>query len=140
MHIRTLRNIKSVNLVDRLSRAIFGSRLQMSEFESGCCPSSVNGRIHFYSQTYHRLFPVDLDIEKVWEISLLQSDAIIAADVEVLTVAGTLSSNLFDTSESIWTRAISGAALVHLYSSNNMERIAVEKFIEAAHLGDLRRL
>ena len=134
MHIRTLRNIKSVNLVDRLSRAIFGNRLQMSEFESGCCPSSVNGRIHFYSQTYHRLFPVDLDIEKVWEISLLQSDAIIAADVEVLTVAGTLSGNLFDTSESIWTRAISGAALVHLYSSNNMERIAVEKFIHQISL------
>ena len=101
----------------------------MSEFESTCCPSSVNGRIHFYSESYHRLFPVDLDIEKVWEISLLQSDAILAADVEVLSVAGTLGSNLFDTSKSIWTRAISGAALVRLYSSNDMVPIAVEKLI-----------
>ena len=102
----------------------------MSERRSNSLKSSIDERVHFHSETYQRLFPVNLDIEKVWEISLLQSDSILGADVKDLSIAGELSSNLFDSCKSVWTRAISGAALVHFYSSQNMENIAVKKFIE----------
>ena len=95
--------------------------------DSSSSKSSVEDRILRYSQTYQQLFPVKLDIEKVWEISVLQADSILHDSHGSADTVQLLSRHLFDTSASLWTRAISGASLVKHYCCQKEESVAVEE-------------
>ena len=98
----------------------------MSMAESLSSTAAIEDRIQFYSRTYHQLFPVNLDIEKVWEIAILQADSILR-DSEECSHAVTLSRIFFDKTASSWTRAIAGASLVQSYCSSRKENAAVSE-------------
>ena len=87
----------------------------------------IKERIQLYSAKYFELFRCTLDIEKVWEIAQLQATNILSGcNREHRHI---LIRLLADCNASIWTRAISGASLVHDYFLLNEEAVAVEQLI-----------
>jgi tRNA G18 (ribose-2'-O)-methylase SpoU len=93
--------------------------------------ATVEERIHSYAVKYNQLFPNNIDLKRVWEISQLHADSILAADENQSSLRQLLTSFLFDKNASTWTRSISGAALVHHYHLERDEDVAVKQLIQA---------
>jgi tRNA G18 (ribose-2'-O)-methylase SpoU len=92
---------------------------------------TVEERIHSYAVKYNQLFPNNIDLKRVWEISQLHADSILKANGNQSSLRQLLTSLLFDKNASTWTRAISGAALVHHYHLQRDEDVAVKQLIQA---------
>ena len=93
--------------------------------------ATVEERIHSYAVKYNQLFPNNIDLKRVWEISQLHADSILAGNENQSSLRQLLTSLLFDKNAPTWTRAISGAALVNHYHLQCDEDVAVKQLIEA---------
>ena len=91
---------------------------------------SVRSIIYSHAAKYEQLFPADLDLEKVWEISVEQSCRIVIGEQTASSSRNLLISLLFDVSGTTWTRSFAGATLVNAYRLHHEEDIAIQQLIE----------
>ena len=95
--------------------------------------------IYSYAAKYEQLFPADLDLEKVWEISEERVSSIVIIEQEASSSRDLLSRLLFDVSATTWTRSLAGAILVNGYRLHHEEDIAIRQLLDIlapASLGD----
>jgi tRNA G18 (ribose-2'-O)-methylase SpoU len=100
---------------------------------------SVELMIYSYAAKYEQLFPADLDLEKVWEISEERVSSIVISEEEASSSRDLLSRLLFDVSATTWTRSFAGAILVNGYRLHHEEEIATRQLLDIlapASLGD----
>lgn len=99
--------------------------------QSDAGDATVEERVRSCAAKYNQLFPNNIDLKRVWEISQLHADSIVAADENQSSLRQLLTSLLFDKNASTWTRSISGAALVQHYHLQRDEDVAVKQLIQA---------
>ena len=100
---------------------------------------SVELMIYSYAAKYEQLFPADLDLEKVWEISEERVSSIAISEQEASSSRDLLSRLLFDVSATTWTRSFAGAILLNGYRLHHEEDIAIRQLLDIlapASLGD----
>lgn len=100
---------------------------------------SVELMIYSYAAKYEQLFPADLDLEKVWEISEEKVSNIVISEKEASSSRDLMNRLLFDVSATTWTRSFAGAILVSGYRLHHEEDIAIRQlldFLAPVSLGD----
>jgi hypothetical protein len=103
--------------------------------------TSLEERIAKYASSYEKLFPINVDLEKVWEISLIQAESILQGDVAKLSSIHVLTElllNLTSFSNSVWTRTISGSCLIYCHTKNSTIHVAVENLTIVLSAGSMK--